>query len=242
MKLDITSASVIGGRDYQEDRQISVKQKNGMLLAVMDGHIGSEVAEMISRLLPSIFSEELKKCLQAKRAIKLTFDRLNVLTCQKVAGSTLSMAWIDYQKKRIHVAILGDSPIVIKRPGKKLWISPEHNVRTNIKEREGAVQRGAHFNGNYIINPILECGLQMSRALGDAEMSKYLVREPEIFSFPAERGSVIVIATDGVFDPSHYNARTMIESAFSKDDLTARDLVGGGAHKDNATAIVCKIN
>ena len=60
--MKITTGSTIGKRPYQEDRSVVIVAPDdaGTLLAVMDGHGGSGVAEFISQSLGDVFEKARK--------------------------------------------------------------------------------------------------------------------------------------------------------------------------------------
>jgi serine/threonine protein phosphatase PrpC len=141
---------------------------------------------------------------------------------------------------------LGDSPVIIKNPEKVPWISPEHNVRTNAREREMAILRGGFFSGGYLYGKTRAMGLQLSRALGDAALDDVLDRRPEIFSRPIGTGSIVLVATDGVFDPRHQEETSQIGRLLEiiEHGGNANAIVEDAVLRktgDNATAIVCEI-
>src|SRR3989344_3566888 len=160
----ITTATKKGPRPYQEDRNYEtyIPNQKWQLLAVMDGHNGAEVSnfcvENIHRMIPLDNPNP-------ENSLASLVANLNSTTRNYEAGSTFSAAIIT--NKTVTVAILGDSPVIILDSKGKLHISPEHNVRTNLKEREAAKRRGAYYDpGGYIYLYFSSGGLQLSRALG----------------------------------------------------------------------------
>ena len=154
---------------------------------------------------------------------------------------------MDTSKARFaYVGILGDSPVIIKNPGEASWLSPEHNVRTNVKEREMAIPPWRFYEDGYLYGKTGKWGIQISRALGDAVLDEVLDRRPEIFSRPIEPGSIILVATDGAVDPAHKKAASRIKqlldlvSGGGDADAVVKDALAHGTD-DNVTAIVCRI-
>ena len=151
----------------------------------------------------------------------------------------------------MHVAILGDSPVIVQNRNQNPWVSPEHNVITNEKEREAAVKRGAIYKFPYIHDAEdyarasgVCWGVQMSRAFGDYSLYRVLNRKPEILSVPIAPGTIVIVATDGVLDPSHSDASAHINRLLRKVACGsgAKALVNDALKRetgDNATAIVC---
>src|SRR3989344_2288311 len=125
----------------------------GCLLAVMDGHRGSAVAEICAREIEKLFAP--KDSEHVEQALRDLVVALNELTYNLEAGSTLSLACVfkdvgDHMK--VSTAVLGDSPVVVLDNQGELHISPEHNVRSNLPEREAAERRGGVYKDGYLRN------------------------------------------------------------------------------------------
>lgn len=243
-------ASVFGGRSHQEDRflveRIAVETARisscGWLFGVMDGHNGSGVADFAAATLREYFSHDLLATNGfIVKALRSTVARLNEETRHQDAGSTLSMVYVPDDEACAYVAVLGDSPVVIRDAEGKLYVGPEHNARSNEKELKGALARGARFDGGYLFDPKQEgyYGLQLTRALGDAPLDRILRREPEIARVKLGEGGWILVATDGLLDPSHTKSADRLKS------LVLRIEIGEEAESlvmrclgDNATAIL----
>ena len=166
---------------------------------------------------------------------------------RKKYQSFLSVVWIPSAAPIAYVGILGDSPVLIKNPGQKLWISPEHNVRSNLQERQKVITRGGVFLDNYVWDETHERGAQFSRALGLRGLNSILDHQPEIFTFSLQSGSIIILATDGVGDPKHQSALMQMERLIEmvEKGAGAEDLVHDAIQRctnDNATAIVARVN
>ena len=245
--MKITTASEIGKRSYQEDQAIVIRKDCNTLLAVMDGHSGSKTAEIIMQHLEQIFVATRKQYPRTpKKLLFAVFEQLNCLTANEESGSTLSVVLVPRSERRAHVAILGDSPVVVKNPDQEAWVGPEHNARTNLREREAALSRGASYNGGYLHDPNSGKGLQMSRSLGDVALHTILSRIPEVFSVPIEKGSAIIVMSDGVVDPVHQEPSSRIERLLKivAEDPRAAALVDDALQRgarDNITAVLCTI-
>jgi len=247
----VSNFSAKGVRSYQEDRLVAVKkeisnQEAGWLLAVMDGHVGSQVAKFCAKNLEKFFGQSLgEKKTVDENVFKEIIRLLNESTRHMATGSTISLVFISETNSTALVAVLGDSPVIILDREGKVNISPEHNVRTNLAERKAAVRRGGYYNIGYIW--VGWCGLQMARALGDHDFGTVLSREPEIYKVDLAPDSFVVVASDGVFDPRHSETANQIErlTGMIKKDSTfkAKNLVQDAISRrtgDNATAILWK--
>lgn len=244
-----TVSSERGLRPYQEDRfvvDVVKSPKNGRLdvLAVMDGHVGYEVAELASLRLVPLLQENLTGLDgDIESALRMTLQSLNEETRAMYEGSTLSVVVIPEDQKKAFIAILGDSPVIIRGANGAVNISPEHNARSNEEERKSAIERGAEYERGYLVNPANGSGLQISRALGDSSLDSFLNRESEIYSVDLDKDSFIIVATDGVFDPTHEDTEHEINRLVDQvsEGSGAADLVRDAIARrteDNATAIV----
>lgn len=242
-----TTCSEKGEKLYQEDRCVVETLRLGdirlQMLAIMDGHSGSEVADLIKNILPRIVEDSfLQTGLDIPRLLQSAINTIDQHTRYNYSGSTLSMVVIPDYENKAYVAVMGDSPVIILDKDGKAVTSPDHNIRTNLEERNKAIKRGATTNGRYIYDQKSGNGIQMSRALGDVSMDSILNRNPEIYEVNLNEDSFVVVATDGVFDPGHdtesdvYRVIEMVDKG-----AEAKDLVKDALERqtgDNATAIV----
>ena len=246
----ITIAERQGDRSYQEDRHLSIQitlpNFTTWLLAVMDGHFGPKTSEFCSKKIGDLF--KLTMADQPEIALKKIVAQLHAETKDFKEGTTLSLALIVEKPKQrfssVSVAILGDSPVIIYDKSGQIHVSPEHNVRTNSTERKAAEDRGGIYHtSGYIGISGFAYSLQLGRALGDAKFGKVLSRKPEIYTIPDPQW--VLVATDGLLDPSHRDNANLIGeiSAYAKEMANADTLMDWAEKRgleDNATAIVWK--
>ena len=180
-------------------------------------------------------------------SLKRIYSKLHEATKGYANGSTASIVWV--KDGVAHVGILGDSPVIIKNASGEIWKSPEHNVRTNLAEAIAAEQRGGKLSANgYLFDrwQIDGPGLQMSRALGDKDLNRVLLREPEIFHIPVNENSWILACSDGLLDPSHTAGDTIpIVVDFIEHGADAEELVLAMANiqnDDNSTAVLVRLS
>lgn len=235
-------ASAIGERNYQEDRYVLYTDENGWLLGTMDGHNGEETAEFCHINVVEIFKKVLKSELE-KNLLRTIVLALHEKTKNFESGSTISLVFIPKSAKRAHVAILGDSPVVIKNNEGVINISPEHNARTNISERECAKAKGADYDQGYIW--VGDRGPQMTRSLGDRVLRSVLNDEPEIYEVELGPESFVMVVSDGVIDPGHKNSKIQIEHLVKlvENGDDAQKIVDDAVSRrtrDNATAVLWK--
>jgi serine/threonine protein phosphatase PrpC len=243
----ITTCTKMNNRYYQEDR-FFVKEGKDLLLGVFDGHGGEWVADYACQHTPYVF-----RALQRKGSsdiLKDVIHRLHYKTEYMHSGATASIVWVNPEKTIANVAILGDSPVIIKNAEGDVWISPEHNVRSNEIEAQAAITRyGGMIRDGYLMDPNRpwEGGLQMSRSLGDKIFRNLLNPEPEIFQVPISENSWILCGTDGILDAGHENTLKMANSMADliEDQQTTAETIVDAAitagSYDNATAILVRM-
>lgn len=242
----ITCATSKGGRLTQEDRFVGIPlsetENRAWLLGVFDGHGGSAaVAEYCAKevrrtVCPSDFSDP-------EGFLRKLVARLNEETRGYHEGSTLSLALVIGRKdgsRAVSAAILGDSPVIILDRTGRITVGPEHNVRSNAAERKAVMARGGEVANGYVYPPACDYGLQLSRALGDRWLDGILSREPEILTVADPVW--VLVASDGIFDPSHMGdvplseIKPLVERGASADDVLA--WADSFVLQDNATAVV----
>jgi serine/threonine protein phosphatase PrpC len=222
--------------------------QEGFLMAVFDGHGGAQVSHLASERFPVLFVNEITEPGTTPReAFERSIAKLNLETQHFVPGSTLSAVFVPAKGDTATCAVIGDSPIVIKDAEGKTNVGPEHNVRTNKAEAEAAKKRGGFIYGGYLSASYSGPGLQMARALGDSELSKVLSRTPDIYEVKLGKGSFVVVATDGAFDPGHYEfdkaAEAVVELVDKGGDAAAIvDRAVKIPTGDNVTAIVVRVD
>jgi serine/threonine protein phosphatase PrpC len=236
----ITRCQMQGPRRYQEDRYAVLRKKGWDVLAVMDGHGGAECANKALVELSRINRRHRATDPGPGPYVRDVAGFLAQHCADEESGCTLSLVVI--AGETAHVAVIGDSPVYIwTHDG--WWKAPEHNVRSNVREAEACRARGAHVNGSYVLNQRSQ-GLQLSRALGDVDFKGLISSEAEFFEVRLDLDSIVIVASDGAFDPTHAgpssNPPLMIGTSF----ITARKLLklasgpDGQGLQDNATAIV----
>ncbi|MBI3632256.1 MAG: protein serine/threonine phosphatase 2C family protein [Candidatus Vogelbacteria bacterium] len=254
--MNTTVFSALGRRDYQEDRCVQASLSSGDLLAVFDGHSGSTVVEIVSKNLLVVFGSEYQKM---KSNCPVDYEKLLRLVTAKLddmvkdtesGGSTMSLVFIpnENEGRVAYVAVIGDSPVVITDNVGKIFIGPDHNVRNNLKERKAAELRGGLYPGDgYLYEPQGRHGLQLARDLGNRKkFGNVLSHEPDTARVCLGEESIVLIASDGVFDPAH-ETDTMLQAKHFVDMIRAgsdaKDLVEDAIARqtgDNVTAIVWK--
>ena len=254
--MKITSATFQNNRSYQEDRFCIFEDEVDSVVGVFDGYGTNNTADYAATYTPYIFKALLRysKFTEPSDDQQIMFraiSHLNKHTYWHSSGSTASIVWVDQIRNVAHVAILGDSPVIIKDSLGNIWQSPEHNVRSNIKEATEAIMRGGRIMNGYLFaatSIMSDAGLQISRALGDKFLHSVLNRLPEVFSVKLNKDSWILVGSDGLFDPGHTNTKQasddLVTSINSSKNVTAQNLVtlrSREARDDNSTAILLRM-
>ena len=231
--MKISQATAKGSRPYQEDRSFVLPTAKGLYMGVFDGHGGDACAEYCVKKFPAIL-----------QCTFYLYDAMGILadeTRMMHTGSTASVVFIPKGEASVEVAVIGDSPVVVKGADQSIWIAPEHNVRTNMAEADAARQRGGYINGGYLFAGFNGDGLQMSRALGDVSLDSVLLREPEASIHALGANSFVLVASDGAFDPAHKTSPLGAIAAAIERGAIAQDIVDnalGVPTRDNVTALL----
>jgi serine/threonine protein phosphatase PrpC len=201
-KWHITSAQKEGVRGWNFQDRIAVWDLKDSVraAAVFDGH--GEVDDVVDHcfvriksLLTEATPETADECL--KEALATLAHEVRA----KGGGSTCSIALL-FPNGFVATAVIGDSPIVSWRDAQNLFVSEEHNVRSNQKEAEAAIARGGIIKDGYLYAKHHNGGIQLTRALGDSVVSMVLSTEPALASFTVAPRHSVFLATDGLIDLS----------------------------------------
>jgi serine/threonine protein phosphatase PrpC len=217
--MHISVAHVRGQKPIQEDRFVCVPIANGYLIAVFDGHGGHQVADQAAEILPGLFSEFLTNEKPAE-ALFSAFNELVSRFSTILTGSTASAAYI--VRNQVVIAILGDSPVLCLTSSGDFFMGPEHNMFCHPDDVSEIAPKTFGFDDNYIY---LENGdsLALTRALGDADFDKLIIRTPEIFTFDLKDEGVVLVASDGISPPMLGPERQKQYIGFAKAALEGED-------------------
>lgn len=220
LEVTVSVHQALGGRYDQEDRYVCAPLGGGYLCAVLDGHGGAAVAERAASVLPARLTEALAEEGTVEEALARAVAELQRETAdgcprpergEPYSGSTLSLAYLEPAAGRLHLGVLGDSPVLLRRPGRPDHLGPRHCVRHCPGDVERIGRRMEALNGE--ASPRWRFGqgcivrdagprnspwLRPTRALGDPDFDPVLIREMEVERFEAPAGTVAIVATDGV--------------------------------------------
>jgi len=215
-------------------------------VAIFDGHGGKEAAEFASKNLHPILIEQLNKTSDPVASLKQAFIQTHEkLTNQKVAGGTTALVALFY-KNKCYVANAGDCRAVLSKNNKVIQMSVDHkpdhpDEEKRIQSKGGVVTKQSNKQGKTIsrVNGMLA----VSRALGDGFLSPLVTPEPQVESFDAADGDLLILACDGVWDVlDNDNA---VNLAISEENpeysaLKLRDTALNKQSTDNISVVVVR--
>ena len=214
-------------------------------MAIFDGHGGASSAEAASQALSSLFKDRFNATPgDAARALREVFISLHEITRDHRSGSTASVVFIPPDAEVLYLAVLGDSPVAILDSRGQPHFGPDHNIRTSLQERSAAEARGGVYLGGYLEDPQLPgIGLQMTRSLGDADLSRVLLRDPEINKIPLGGKGIVIVGSDGLLVPEGGAIAEQMGRllALTQSGADAKALIADAEARgtgDNVTAIV----
>jgi serine/threonine protein phosphatase PrpC len=224
-----------------QDRVVVDELTPGITLAaVFDGHgRTNEMVEYCARNIPMHLLGVTEE--NAVTYLYHAFFAIESYSATYTSGSTASVTLL-FDSGRVFVAVLGDSPVVVKTNG-KIWTAPEHNVFSNETERKLAIKRGGIYKDGYIFNRE-GAQHQVSRSFGDSYMAGIISKKPEIFSHRVEPGEWVAVMSDGVLDSTFASYQVDKEILVKRIELgaNAKDLTNiiYATKHDDASAIVCR--
>lgn len=228
-RLDIKATTVTakGPRENNEDTYCVENLGRGrILLGVFDGHGGREVAAMCAELAPKILAKLLQfetDVAVALRALYQELDNLALAKDYKDVGCCAAMVLIT--KERVWFSNCGDALIACKTSQGVYLKAQEHKVANEIERLESLGGLVTYWDG---CARIYGC-LNISRAIGDHALKKYVVNTPYITSLKIESSNAIewiCLASDGLWDVYHAKEYHHDILTFSNDEnIENRDIL-----------------
>jgi serine/threonine protein phosphatase PrpC len=254
-----------GQRDAMEDANFFTTIPTGILIGILDGHGGQQVASYVADKFARRFTKQLTKHHgDPYQAFTAAIDKLQarISTNEEwlLVGSTAAIAYVD-QMNRIYTATLGDSEINIYRKDPagswqsialscvRDWRSPTDALRASIALNDPKVayqwperKFKPRFPNNHF-------GVNVSRALGDVAYGSWPPNfEPGRQSHPGVihkakisvncllPGDIVVAACDGLKD---FALETEILAQVAEHegyfDSLAKDLVDYALERKNSS-------
>ncbi|GAQ82850.1 protein phosphatase 2C [Klebsormidium nitens] len=203
-------ATMQGKKETMDDRltvQFSLRGNRHLgFFGAFDGHGGWSVADYAAhKLHRHIFNSPLAGTSLPEAMIDayartdeevLTFPgRLAGEYGPDLVGSTATTAVVDLGRGQLVVGNVGDSRAVLCRAGRAVRLTAEHTV-TEESERERI-----EGSGGDVVAGRLSGILNVSRALGDSDLKRWVVSDPFVRELQlTSEDAFMVLATDGLWD------------------------------------------
>lgn len=235
---NLTSVSMTQGlRQYMEDTVLidKIRKSNNNqidIMAVFDGHGGSQVSEFCKNNFKEILTYHINNNHEFDVAIQQTYKELD-LRCENLKQTCGSTALTMFKKKNeIWVANCGDSEAIVKtRNGNIQKISQCHKVENEKARLSSLGAQITYDDGCARINRMLN----VARSFGDYHLKKYVISLPYIRCIRTDKFDIeyIVLASDGVWDV--YDLNTLTKDI---EDMK-NELLEQGKTMKQATDIIC---
>ena len=220
LTLSASVSSTQGYRPRMEDHHFCIEIEQGTLAGVLDGHGGSEVAEIASGVFQKMFSSALKSTNSNVHAayevlISTIHEHIALDPTKKYIGTTAVICFIEKGTNYIYTATLGDSEAHIYRKidGRfksiplscvRDWSSQKDATRAAIAwQMPDLVAAWMKAEDPKLLRfPHPQFGLNVSRAIGDVHHGGKgtVSHKPKITLnrlLPEDR---LIIACDGLVD------------------------------------------
>jgi len=192
--MQVTTSSLQGVRDYQEDRII---YRDGFVAgyavaAVFDGHVGDAASEYMIKNLVSVLKTEMNKTSQMQKVLFNTVKNLEFSYAGKgytsvldkgysehlkelpnIPGTTAVICVIDKKNNVLYAANVGDSRAILVRNGRAYQITADHSMhiigpdtfKLFERDKSAFVKEGYLWTTNGEAGE--DFGLNVIRTLGD---------------------------------------------------------------------------
>lgn len=227
--------------DFYDIKTSKIDGETVYLFGVFDGHGGSRAAEYLKDHLFENLMKHPQFITDTKRAISETYKKtdLDFLNSENNSsrddGSTASTAVLI--GKRLYVANVGDSRVVMSKSGEAIPLSDDHkpnrsDERQRIEDAGGVIA----WAGTWRVGGVLA----MSRAFGNRLLKRYVVAEPEIQEQEVnEELELLVLASDGLWDVVPNEDAVSIASVEEEPEAAALKLMETAFTRGSADNITC---
>jgi protein phosphatase 1L len=180
-----------------EDRAVAGPVAGGQLVAVFDGHDGALVAERAAARVLALVEAAVGAWSVSPALWRHVFAGLDLDVAHGGATATLLLV----RGGELHAAWVGDSQAILVTDRAWRLLTPWHRLDRD-DERQRVVAAGAVILWPYLLDPVSEQGLMVTRSLGDRALRAIgVIAEPECVTVPLGEGDVgLVAATDGLWD------------------------------------------
>ncbi len=215
-----------GDRESMEDAHTIARNKGtqapNAFFALYDGHGGDQASAYAATHLQNFFFAHRNRGMSIPDSLINAFHQTDTAIQSSLgAGTTAVIAYIE--GATAYIAWTGDSRALIIRNNHLLLHTQDHKPdspaeRARIEAAGGSVLL---VRGEPRIN-----GLPMSRALGDKNFKRptpgAIIATPEILQFQLQRGDVIILGCDGVWDTVDNNEAAQLVADLKSPSNGAR--------------------
>ena len=230
------------GNEYSwEDRFIIDFPGDGALLGVVNGYGGSEVADVCSDYTNELWRQSYEGQADIPGSMRgLCHDLANITSDFQSQAATASFAYLpNLDSGLVYIAIVGDSPVIVKRSDGSILVHPGHNLSLNGSELTAAVARGGYdMNDGYIRIEPQGPGLPTGRAFGMGMLGPVISKEPDIFE--AEIGDFMLLGTIGVFGTRNRDFQVQATGVLRRLEHGVEHFNLTQHCEDNATAVLVR--
>lgn len=195
-----------------EDRLGMAENETHIVLGAFDGHSGHELAQWCaSRVCTEVLTQGFEHVQSILDRVDKEFKETHV-TCvpnlkNQNVGTTVTIAVIDKRPPyATRVAWLGDSrAAAFDADHQRVWCTVDHDLY-NEAEIKGVEARGGRvvgrdkWYGPRIAGKNGDPMLNMSRALGNADLEPWVGKTIETMDLDSLVGRTLVVATDGLWN------------------------------------------
>ncbi|KAL0917665.1 hypothetical protein M5K25_012744 [Dendrobium thyrsiflorum] len=198
-----------GARHRMEDGYVAItnihEDSKQALFGVLDGHGGRACVDFVSQMLGNNIINALEEVKEDKEegklesAIKAAYLATDSEFLSQGVSSGTCVATILIKDGKLHVSNAGDCRVVISKKGVAYALTSDHrpereDERIRIENLGGYV---SCYNGVWRVQD----SLAISRAIGDANMKKWIISEPETRMIQLTKDSeFLIMASDGLWD------------------------------------------
>eukprot|EP00051_Salpingoeca_urceolata_P015563 m.202200 g.202200 ORF g.202200 m.202200 type:complete len:386 (+) comp18435_c4_seq5:210-1367(+) len=222
-----------GRRSQMEDKHVVFPDLNALLgldedmppqafFGVYDGHGGVEAAKFTQAQLHVALSKAPTFKEDAETALRDAFLATDTAFLDKagrdglISGATACATLI--RGKKLHVAWLGDSQVMMCRDGEPVKLMEPHKPqREDEKARIEANGGVVVWYGAWRVNGVLS----VARAIGDKKLKEWVIGRPDIAEFDIGSGKeeFLVLGCDGLWDcMEEQDVATFLSSWSSEHD------------------------
>ena len=205
MKFNIASATNKGHRSYMEDFIFYVHKPKYIISGVTDGHGGEKTAKYIQGNFCLKFDRNFpKNNYNIAQTLRKTIQQIQtfVLRNKKTfssSGATLNVIVVCKKRNKVYICNVGDSRAIMATSNNRCYqISKDHSLEDR-EERQSILENGGYIKDNRV-NGVLN----LSRAIGDGDVAKYISSKPDITTKQLQTKTYqmrfILQASDGLFD------------------------------------------